>query len=392
MKVESLELRDFRSYENTNLSFINQVNVFVGKNGQGKSNILEAIELILSGDSFRPCQPDDFIRHQSANQVAIVKACVSNHDLLKNIDLTFQHRKRQIRLNGHRLSAGQLQKILASVTFTPDSLAIVKAGPQERRQLLDTISKSLEKHNVDLLLDFNKCLKARNKVLKQAIDTGALTTEMSVVLSSLTERFLPVAASVTFARIQTIKRLQPVLERMLRTILNDEHVDISVDYVISEKSAIAWSPNQVYDALKSRLRDLRAAELSSGQTLVGPHKHDVKFCFNGKDARYFCSQGQQRAIALAIKIAHIKLYQESFGEFPILLLDDVFSELDAEKQECLLGVLREMPAQIFLTTTEIEESRHFGLKDVKVFLIDKGRAGQDGISVSEFNDYAGKSL
>ena len=375
MKFASLELRDFRNYAQLEMSFNDQVNVFVGKNGQGKSNILEALEMSVAGESFRPAQPEDFIRKESEHRHAWIRAGVHQHELSKSLEVRIHEGVKSFFINGHKTSRPELRRQFSSVTFTPDTLAVVKAGPSERRDLFDQMTFSLESEMAQVHHDFQKALKARNRLLKDHASKSYPAAEFHPVLESLTESFLPLAARVTFRRIQTIKAVSEAIQNALRSILNNTSVDISVDYVISEKSAIDWSQNQVYDALKTRLRDLRAAELSSGQSLVGPHKHDVIFYFNRQDARYFCSQGQQRAIALAVKIAHIMQHYKVRSEYPVLLLDDVFSELDREKQESLLGVLRDTPAQIFLTTTEIEESRHFGLKDTKVFTIEQGRTG-----------------
>jgi DNA replication and repair protein RecF len=151
-----------------------------------------------------------------------------------------------------------------------------------------------------------------------------------------------------------------------------------VDNVISAQSAVDWDPNSVYDAHRSRLRELARAEIDSGQSLIGPHKHDVRFLFQNKDARFFCSQGQQRAIILAFKIAQILLFQQKRGESPFLLLDDVLSELDQVRRHNLLKVLSSLKSQIFMTSTELGVPEEFAKSELAVFEVQSGRVKEQG--------------
>ena len=171
-----------------------------------------------------------------------------------------------------------------------------------------------------------------------------------------------------------------------KKILKNQTVDIAVDYVISGKSAIDWDQNQVYDAQTLRLKQLASAEMATGQSLVGPHKHDVRFLFDGEDSRSFCSQGQQRSLVLAMKIAQVELHKQVHGLYPILLLDDVLSELDPIRQTSLLALLQDLEAQIFLTNTVYDQRNLFSEKEVSVFNVDNGRILQkDESSVGQPN-------
>jgi DNA replication and repair protein RecF len=374
MFIESLRLRNFRNYEKLELDFHRHVNVFIGQNGQGKSNILEALEYTISGHSFRSVHNDQVIKNLSEPHESKVIGVVNQRDLKKEIELHLFEKKTEIKFNGKKVSRDFLQKNFCAVVFTPDSLSVVKQGPQERRNLLDQIAKSIAIEKSKIPNDFARCLKTRNRVLKERLDGTLSKREADALLESINHSFLPLATELVTLRLETINELILPMKKAFSALLTEGSVDISVEYVISGKSAIDWSQNQVYDALKTRLQELQVAELSSSQSLVGPHKHDVRFLFNGKDARTFCSQGQQRAITLAFKIAQILKYFEIKGEYPLLLLDDVFSELDFEKRENLMRMLSDTPAQIFLTTTELDEQIQFGKKEVKVFEITRGQA------------------
>ena len=170
-----------------------------------------------------------------------------------------------------------------------------------------------------------------------------------------------------------IKKISLTLQQILQIIFDDSFVGLTIDYIISQQSAIDWSPNQVYDSIKNRLGELRDAELRVGQSLVGPHKHDVRFLLYGQDSRFCCSQGQQRALVLALKVALVLKYYEVHKDYPVLLLDDVFSELDSKKSEGLWGILRDLPAQIFLATTEYEKQEFFRGSETNVFTVKNGR-------------------
>jgi DNA replication and repair protein RecF len=372
MRIESLKLLQFRNYSEQEIVFNPQVNLFIGQNGQGKSNLLEAIEILLSGQSFRPSSNEDYILKTAKTETAILRGKVIIRNLQKEIETQISNNKKKTLLNGKKVGRSELSRQFSTVVFSPDSLSVVKQGPHERRELIDSLIGSLFQDKTHQVYEYAKCLKTRNKVLKNYSLGLTKASETNALLESVNILFLPLAASLVNTRIQTIKKLSPELKTVLRNILNDGDVDISVDYVISQQSAIDWSPNQVYDSLKTRLVDLQAAELSSGQSLVGAHKHDVRFNFNGEDARFYCSQGQQRAIVLATKVAQILLHYEMHGVYPVLLLDDVFSELDSEKRESFLGILQKTPAQIFLTTTDFAKSKDFGKKEMTVFEITKG--------------------
>lgn len=371
MKVESVILRQFRNYEEQEIEFHPLVNLIIGKNGQGKSNLIEAIQFALSGESFREGDANDLIL--SGSTAAKVSAQIFSREIRKNSEFILNETGKEIKINGKKVSVNELRKQFSTVVFSPDSLSIVKRGPKERRDFIDGIMTSLNRENVVLLSDYMRCLKSRNKILKSALKNELGRHEASMILSSLEPQYLSLASRVILARIETLKLVNLRAKTSQQMIFSDKNVDISVDYVISQQSAIDWSQNQVYDALKSRLRELHEAEWSVGQSLVGPHRHDVQFNLNGNSLRTFGSQGQQRAVVLSFKLAQIAAHQELHGEYPILLLDDVMSELDAEKRERFLGLLSELQAQIFLTTAELEKQNEFSSRETKIFVIEKGK-------------------
>jgi DNA replication and repair protein RecF len=209
-------------------------------------------------------------------------------------------------------------------------------------------------------------------VLKDGLSGAISASQCEDLLVSLNAAFMPLATDIIFSRLAALKAILPLVNKAAKFILNDPSVDISVDYVISKKSSVDWSKNQVYDTLKLRLNELKDVEVRTGQSLVGPHKNDVIFRYNHQDARFFCSQGQQRAIVLAFKIAQVELCFEKNQHYPLLLLDDVLSELDKEKREKLLEILSLVQAQIFLTSTDLGTTQMMSNQNTSVFRIEKG--------------------
>lgn len=372
MRLLKLRVENFRNYSRSEVEFNKNVNLFLGNNGQGKTNLLEAIHYALTGQPIRFVRPEGLINENSALESFSAVALVNIQGVENEVKAQYSGGKKRHLIGEKSLSSSSFKNAVNLVLFTPDTLNIIKGGSSERRHFIDEIWCSFDSNAKRLIRDYNQCLRSRNKLLKDAAEGRLKPTETDDLLSSINASFLNLATQVISGRISTIKSVLPMVKNVAKTFFKDTSVDISVDYVISKKSAIDWAKNQVYDALKLRLDELRKAEIFSGQSLVGPQKNDIVFYLNSHDARFFCSQGQQRAIALAFKIAQIQLFQQLKGYYPLLLLDDVFSELDEERREQLLEVLLNVSAQIFLTSTDLSTKKLFARKELKVFMIDNG--------------------
>ena len=375
MRLETLKLGNFRNYQQLEISFENPINIFIGENGQGKTNLLESIALAVGGVPFRAVDPEQFVL--KGQQVARISASVfsgKNHDQVK-VQLSTE--KKQFLLNEKKVSRTVLWKKFGAVSFSPESLKVVKSGPSERRSMVDEMIVSTDPAQWAVYASYQRCMKQRNFLLK-AFRNGAASKEEKLVLENLTETLLKTGAQIAFKRIQFLREITPKFKRHFSHIINNQNVDIAVDYLISEQSAIAWDENQVYDALRSRQKELAQAEISLGQSLIGPHKHDLLFLYQNEDARFFCSQGQQRSIVLAAKVAHIEIFRDRRGHTPLLLLDDVLSELDETRRKKLIEVLIQLETTIYLTTTEIENCRDFDSKGISTFRIANGVVKKEG--------------
>lgn len=374
MKFQSIQLHNFRNYRSLRLDIPPGVVVFQGHNGNGKTNLMEAVYLLMRGESFRPVSTNSLLLHhdQQVMPTASIQARLTLYDLDHDIRMDFVEGKKQVTWNNNRVAADSLAKSFPVVLFSPESLAAIKEGPEERRKLLDDIVVNHSAVNYKILKDFRRILKMRNRILKDA--KGGITPlrDATQLLDSTDPLFFPLAAELTTARLKALASLQPDIMRAVKYVLEREDVDISVEYVISGQNGLNWSRSDLLSAMHKRAMELREKELSMGLSLVGPHRHDIRILFTGKDSRFFCSQGQQRALILSFKMAQILYHYRTYQVYPFLLLDDVLSELDPIRRSNLMKFLRDIPAQIFLTTTDLSFSMDFGDRGINVFHIEDG--------------------
>lgn len=376
MQVETLELTNFRNYRSLHLDISPGVTFFVGDNGQGKTNLIEAIHVLLKGTSFRTHHRENLIAANHDEKKTKIKSEIKKDNLHFDIKLLLDKSKKEFFINEKKSKSTTAQESFPLVLFSPESLSAIKEGPDLRRQLVDDLITFVYPEKTHLLYDFKRILLQRNKLLRDFRDGVQRTPQQVRLLESLTEIFLRLAAELSSLRVKSLEVLSPLLQSTLRSIMNNESVDISVDYVISGQRVNEYSYDQIYNALRDREQQLRSAELESGVSLVGPHKHDISFMWNRKDSRFYCSQGQQRALILAFKMAQINYHEDRFRVAPLLLLDDVLSELDAERRSHLVSYLQDLKSQIFLTSTEPDFARDLKKPELKLFKIQQGQVEQ----------------
>lgn len=374
MRLKSLHFVDFRNFKNLDLELRPGLNFFLGENGQGKTNLVEAVYLLCRGNSFRAVSANNFLRRDDSNHLPS-KAKISGHfchrDLAYHVQMLLKPGlksvEKSVEINGKPVSSNQLMGAFPVILFSPESLAVIKEGPDQRRQLIDEILLTHEPRHARLMREFMRALKSRNRLLRNLAEGIGPRISTLDSLESLNKIYLLLATHFTSARVQALNDLKPAISEAMNSILDERNVDIAVDYVISGNSALHWSESEIYDALSKRYLELHAQEAALGSSLVGPHKHDIKLLFSGNDSRFYCSQGQQRALILALKIAQIVYHHGVHQTFPILLLDDVMSELDAKKRGNLMKFLERISAQILITATDLTWSNQFGLERNAVF-------------------------
>ena len=395
MHLESLQLWEFRNFERLQVELRPRLNFFIGENGQGKTNLVEAVHLLSRGVSFRPADPANFLRRENSlknvdnslenrgSRLTAPKAKIAGrfiqNSLEYNVEMILEKGRKSALVNGKRANSAVLLKNFPTVLFSPESLSAIKEGPDQRRQLIDEILISCDPKQGQLLREQSRALRSRNRLLKNLSEGLGSRLDNEEALESLNKIYFLLSTHLTHARISSLKAIESAFQDAMRFISDDTVGDISVDYVISDQSAMKWSDVQIFDALMKRHGELAVQEKAYGGSLVGPHKHDIKFLLDGNDSRFYSSQGQQRALILALKIAQIVYHHSVHQTYPMLLLDDVLSELDAKKRVNLMKFLEGVSAQILITSTDLAWSEQFGFDRNTIFQVTSGRVEQRGL-------------
>lgn len=356
MIIKSIELKNFRNYENLNISFDEGTNIIYGNNAQGKTNILEAAYMSGTTKSHKGSKDKDMIRF--GEQEAHLRTVVIKQGKEYQIDMHLkQSRSKGIAVNRVPMKkASELFGILNIVFFSPEDLNIIKNGPAERRRFLDAELCQLDKVYLADLTNYNKILNQRNKLLKDMVYRPDLSDTLPVWDMQLVE---------TGKKI--IRRRKQFVEE-LNEIVHGIHYKISGE---KEELVLKYEPSidDIFfedELLKARSRDLKLC-----QTTVGPHRDDMLFSVDGVDIRKYGSQGQQRTSALSLKLSEISLVKKNINSTPVLLLDDVLSELDGNRQNYLLNSLSD--TQTIITCTGLDEFVKNRFQVDKVFHVVKGQ-------------------
>ena len=338
MIIKSIELKNFRNYENLNISFDEGTNIIYGNNAQGKTNILEAAYMSGTTKSHKGSKDKDMIRF--GEQEAHLRTVVIKQGKEYQIDMHLkQSRSKGIAVNRVPMKkASELFGILNIVFFSPEDLNIIKNGPAERRRFLDAELCQLDKVYLAELTNYNKILNQRNKLLKDMLYRPDLSDTLPVWDMQLVE---------TGKKI--IRRRKQFVEE-LNEIVHGIHYKISGE---KEELVLKYEPSIDDIFLEDELNRAKVRDLKLCQTSVGPHRDDMLFSIQGVDIRKFGSQGQQRTSALSLKLSEIELVKRSIHDTPVLLLDDVLSELDSNRQNYLFNNIYD--TQTMITCTGLDE-------------------------------------
>lgn len=366
MLLNRLTVRNFRNYELAEACFDKRINLFLGQNAQGKTNLLEAIYLLAIGRSFRTTNERELARHGTeafkiegdftgANQVGIL------------VEYAYGAGGKTIRQNGVQLRRAQeLFGQIKVVLFTPDDLQLLKGGPENRRSYLDLYVAQVDPRYRFAIQNFQRLLAQRNEILRRLRDGLAGREELSVWNQGYIER----AVEVVLLRLQAMKCLSPLIARYHQRISGGSE-EIELDYALGGRTR-ADADTDLHGYFQRELAAREREEIARGLTVVGPHRDDIAIGFaSGHALRSFGSQGQQRTAALAMKLAAVDFLSIKSGEEPIVLLDDVMSEFDDLRQHALLRFLLETK-QTMITATSQAEFKDAACR-FRVFHIDRGR-------------------
>ena len=365
MTVDQISLDFFRSYAHLDAAFDPGVNVIVGENAQGKTNLLEAVAYLSSASSHRARYDRELIMHGVDH--AFVKGMVTSRGRAMVLEADL-HRgaRRQLRSNGVRLkTAGELSGVLNTVLFCPEDLYLIRDGAEARRRFLDGCICQLRPRYAQALAEYRRLYQHKTRILKDSEQyPGLLDT-----LDDFSLRMAQCGAVLIHYRAHFVKRLAEAAPA-IHADCSGGREKLALRYeTVSTVTDPQASPKAILPQLLAHQEAHREAEIASRSCLSGPHKDDLAVDVNGESAKMYASQGQTRTAALALKLAEREIYRDASGEWPVLLLDDVLSELDARRQEFVLN--RITSGQVFITCCE--EEKLAKLRDGKAFRVCGGK-------------------
>lgn len=360
MYLKKIELKNFRNYEEEEITFNNKINIISGKNAQGKTNLLESLYIMSLGKSFRTNKDIEMIGF--GKDYCRVKSTSVKEGRELEIEINISREGKSVKINGRKAERNiELLENVYMVVFSPEDMKIVKDEPEKRRRFIDRELCQLLPIYYKNLGRYKKILQQRNSLLKQQNIKVDVIEVWDEILAEC-------GAKIIQERGRFIEKLNETSRNISKNITNGkETMEISYEPNIDKKDSLEEQKIHLRNQLSKNLKN----DIFRGSTSVGPHKDDLKVCVEGIDIRRFGSQGQQRTAALSMKLAEIKIIKEETGVLPILLLDDVLSELDEERQEFLIHSVNEV--QVFITTTEINEKLKAQLSAGEIFFAEKGK-------------------
>ena len=358
MQIKNIKLDNFRNYKQLNITLASGLNIFIGNNAQGKTNLLESIYYCSIGKSTKTSKDKELIKWGETKSK--VKVEVEREFYTNNIEIiTCEKEKKTIKINEIPIKRiGELMGELTVIFFSPDEIRLIKDAPQDRRRFMDIDISQISRNYFYLLCRYDKILNQRNKLLKFTKDFEALKDAISIWDEQLSD----IASKIIFWRINFINIISKPAYDIHKFITNGKE-ELKVTY----QGITGSSEQEIKEKIQKALIQNIQKDYELGYTTIGPHRVDLKVVINNIDIRSFGSQGQQRLATLSLKLAELDLFKQERGEMPILLLDDVLSELDETRQQNLLKIIKNV--QTIITCTKYD----YELKENdKIFRIENG--------------------
>ena len=366
MIVKELKLKNFRNYENEKLIFDDNVNIIYGNNAQGKTNILEAIHMFSLGKSNRAQKETEIIKFDT---------------LESHINIIFESKKRENTAD-IRISKNKKKNILVndipvrknselvgkfnSVYFGPEYLDLIKGGPKIRRRNIDIILSQIKVSYIAVLSELRKAIEQKNYILKcEKCD--------KFLLEVINEKILQNSLNICRLRFEYLKKIEEKAKKLQKEI-SSEKENFEIKYHSPIGIIEEFDGKEFLNAMEEKMKKNFERELYLRESIVGPHRDDIEFKINGLDVKNYASQGQQKTTVLVQKIAEVELFKDEMGEYPVLLLDDIMSELDIKRREFVTERIKNM--QIFITCTEKEKFDTF--QSGKFIEIENGKIIREG--------------
>jgi DNA replication and repair protein RecF len=350
VRVAHLELTDFRNYERLEVDFDPGISVLVGPNGQGKTNVVEAVGYLATFGSHRVAADTALVR--AGAQSAIIRSQIDHDDRLTGLDIQINPgRANRVQVNRHPVRRTRdALGIVRAVMFAPEDLGLVKGDPAARRRFLDHLLVQLTPRYAAVIADYEKSLRQRNSLLRSAAKTGNRAERESLhsTLDVWNERLVTFGADLMAGRVELLACLAgPAADAYAQVA--EVRNDISMVYAPARLPAGSRRREEYADALRESLAQVRDEELARGVTVLGPHRDELELTLNDLPARGYASHGESWSLALALRLASFEVLREDAGAAPVLILDDVFAELDRDRRKRLAEAVVGSDGQVLIT-------------------------------------------
>lgn len=364
MEIAKLSLQNFRNYKHEEITFSPGINVLKGQNGQGKTNALEAIYYLLTGKSYRVRKEQELI-YWGENAFHLYGEFLAYNRRL-NLESHYLDKHKIVKIN--QVPCRKLSDFVGTINvvfFSPDDLIMVKGGPAERRRFLDLHITQLYSRHVHLLNNYNKVLHQKGALLRSSVQTSRAAKIANLEIWN--EQLIDLGSKIIRNRSKFTQILAQKSKEIYKQISSGEE-ELNLSYLALGHQDV----ERALEEFPTMLNEKMNQEIDRQMILVGPHRDDLNFQLNGKSARIYASQGQQRSIVLSLKLAELEVIYQEKGEYPLLLLDDVLSELDVFRREYLLEFIQQI-RQALITMTSAER---LPTEKASLFQVNKGHIGR----------------
>ena len=364
MKLDNLKLKNYRNCKEIYIDLKTNKVLIIGKNAQGKTNILESIYFLSTLKSPRTANNIELINFE-ADKVNVTADVVKSGTCIE-IEYTYTKEKtRELKVNKLKTTPKNFKSVLKTVLFSTSDLLLLRGNPSDRRDWLDRAISQIYPAYDERLSKYDKIRIQKNNCLKEYLKTGSLN---ETLLDVYNEQLAVTGSNIIFLRLRFLKEIEKIATEKHRIISETEQLKIKYDNsFLSDKTEL----EEILEQYKIALQEIKQEELRRGQACIGPHRDDIVFYINSNDASKFASQGQQRTVVLALKLSELELITNKTGDEPVLLLDDVLAELDDIRQNYLLKSINNNTQTIITSVDTVLFENEF-LKDVKIYNIENG--------------------
>ena len=364
MKINKLNLKNFRNYSNIEIKFNKGMNIFIGDNAQGKTNLLEAIEILALTKSHRTIN-NDFIKFN--NSKCIIKGVIKKDKYIEKLEINYNNLDRKLLFNNSIIrKVYEYISLFQVIIFTPDDLDILKGSPNIRRNLLNIELSQISKKYIYSYNEYNKILKLRNEFLKKFNNNS----NNKIYLDILTDKLIEKAIVIYKIRNEFIDNINSKILKIYKEISDCNQL------YIKYMPNLELNLNDDLD-IKNKLKNIFSIsfnkEINYGITLYGPHRDDFCFILNGNNLKNYGSQGQQKLAVLSLKLAEVDIFYNYSNYYPVLLFDDIFSEFDIKKRNKILNYINNKKIQSVITTTDLKNISKKYLDDAEIFVVKDGK-------------------